>query len=113
MGPQRTTAQVDPRTSSLLEDHDRLEPVAIVGFSLKFPQDATSADGFWKIMMEGRCTATEFPSERLSVTAMHHPDPKRRDTVSTSHVHSSGSCIYFLQASVLIHGRYLFVVGIF
>lgn len=75
------TAQLDTETSSLLEDEDTLEPVAIVGLSLKFPQDATSADGFWKTMMEGRCTATEFPSARLSVTAIHHPDPNRRDTV--------------------------------
>ncbi|MCJ1387139.1 hypothetical protein MMC17_010268 [Xylographa soralifera] len=61
-------------------DTDEIEPVAIVGISFKFPQDATSANGFWKLMMEGRCTATEFPPARLSLTSVHHPDPNRRDT---------------------------------
>ncbi len=66
------------------QDHDLVEPIAIVGFSLRFPQDATSVDSFWKMLMEGRCTATGFPEDRLSAAAIYHPDGTRRGTVSTN-----------------------------
>ncbi len=63
-------------------DADKLEPVAVVGMSFGFPQGATSSDNFWKILMEKRNTATEFPPERLNVAAMYHPDANRRGQVS-------------------------------
>lgn len=59
-----------------------LEPIAIVGLSLRFPQDATTVDKFWKVLLEQRCTVTPFPEDRLSVSGNYHPDPSRRDTVS-------------------------------
>ena len=65
------------------QDHDLVEPIAIVGFSLRFPENAISADSFWDMLMEGRCTATEFPEDRVSVDATYHPDENRRGTVST------------------------------
>lgn len=67
---------------SSLDDDDLVEPVAVVGFSFKFPQDADSTDSFWKLLMEQRSTATEFPQDRLSVSAFYHPDPSRKSTVS-------------------------------
>lgn len=63
-------------------DQPRLEPVAVIGFSLKFPQDATSPEAFWKILMEKRCSMTEWPKERLNLNAFYHPDSSRPDTVS-------------------------------
>lgn len=60
---------------------DRLEPIAVVGFSLKFPQEATSADAFWDMMMEKRCAMTEWPKERLNLEAFYPPDTNRLDTV--------------------------------
>ena len=68
---------------SLPQSHDLVEPIAIVGFSLRFPENAISADSFWEMLMEGRCTATEFPGDRVSVDATYHPDENRRGTVST------------------------------
>ncbi len=59
-----------------------LEPIAIVGFSLKFPQEATSQEAFWSMLLEKRCAMTEWPSERLNFEAFHHPDKNRNDTVS-------------------------------
>ena len=58
-----------------------LEPIAVVGFSLKFPQDATSPEAFWKMLMEKRCSMTEWPRERLNLDAFYHPDSSRPDTV--------------------------------
>ena len=59
-----------------------LEPLAIVGFSLKFPQEATSQEAFWSMLMEKRCAMTEWPSDRLNVEAFYHADKTRNDTVS-------------------------------
>ena len=67
---------------SPLEDGDLVEPIAVIGFSFKFPQEADSTDSFWKLLMEKRSTATEFPQDRLSVSAFYHPDASRGSTVS-------------------------------
>ena len=60
---------------------DSVEPVAIVGFSLKFPQDATSPEAFWNMLVQKRCSMTEWPKERLNLDAFYHPDGNRPDTV--------------------------------
>ena len=70
-------------SSSGDEDFDKanVEAVAIIGFSLKFPQDATSPDLFWKMMMEKRCAMTEFPANRLNIDSFYHPDNNKRNTI--------------------------------
>lgn len=73
----------EPSTPSV-DGRDKLDPIAIVGFSLKFPQDATSPEAFWKMMLEKRCAMTEWPKDRLNLEAFYHPDGNRPDTVMTS-----------------------------
>lgn len=73
------STQADDPSST---DHDLIEPIAIVGVSFQLPQDANSADSFWKILMEQRSTARNFPKDRLSASANYHPDPSRRGAVS-------------------------------
>lgn len=58
-----------------------LEPVAVIGFSLRFPQDAVSADSFWKMLIEKRCAMTEFPEDRINLNGFYHADADRSDTV--------------------------------
>lgn len=65
------------------KDGGLIEAVAIVGLSFRFPQEACSTDSFWKMLMEQRSTATEFPKDRLSASALYHPDPNRRGTVNS------------------------------
>lgn len=65
-------------------DQDLLEPIAIVGISLKYPQDATGPEAFWKLIQEKRCTMTEWPSDRLNIDAFYHPDKKKNSTVRFS-----------------------------
>ncbi len=48
---------------------------------MRFPQDATSAEGLWKLMMERRCAMTEFLPERLNVQGFHNKS-NRLNTVS-------------------------------
>ncbi|KAI2933105.1 hypothetical protein CBS147320_1624 [Aspergillus niger] len=58
------------------------DPVAVVGFSLRFPQDATSPQSFWKILQEGRSVTTEVPPDRFNINGFYHPDASRNDTVN-------------------------------
>ena len=72
--------------SPALENHDcsdqgGLEPIALVGLSLRFPQDATSADSFWKMLTERKCAMTEVPKDRWNAASFYHPDGKRNDSV--------------------------------
>ncbi|KAK6598095.1 polyketide synthase [Botrytis cinerea] len=64
-------------------DQDLLEPIAIVGISLKYPQDATGPEAFWKLIQEKRCTMTEWPSDSLNIDAFYHPDKKKNSTIYT------------------------------
>ncbi|KAF2490386.1 reducing type I polyketide synthase [Lophium mytilinum] len=60
---------------------DATEPIAIVGFSFKFPGGCETADSFWEALLEKRNTATEFPKDRLSASAVYHPQLNRRGTI--------------------------------
>ena len=70
----------DKAPGSYVEE-DILEPIAIVGFSLKFPQEATTPEAFWEMLVDKRCAMTEWPKERLNLDAFYHPDSGRSDTV--------------------------------
>lgn len=76
-------------------DHDRLEPIAVIGFSVKFPQEATTAEGFWNLLVQGRSAMTEIPGDRFNINAFYHPDANRHDTVSIYQriqIESLGEC---------------------
>ncbi|KAI1745439.1 BcPKS1, polyketide synthase [Xylaria scruposa] len=55
-------------------DGDVLEPIAIIGFSLKYPEDGDSPEGFWKVLEEGRCVMTEWPKHRMRLDAFYEQD---------------------------------------
>lgn len=58
-----------------------MEPIAIVGMAARLPQDASSLEGFWKVIREGRRVASEIPGDRINMDAFFHPNPDRTDTV--------------------------------
>ena len=59
-----------------------MEDIAIIGFSLRLPQDAVSPESFWNMLVEGRSAATEVPKSRFNINAFYHPDPDRLGSVS-------------------------------
>lgn len=61
---------------------DKIEPIAIIGFSLTFPDTATTAESFWTLLMDGRNVAGPFPEDRVNASAFYHPDGDRLDSVS-------------------------------
>lgn len=64
------------------KDRDVLPPLAIVGMSLRFPQEADSAEGFWDMLTSRRCASTPIPPERMNIEAFYHPDQSRMDAMS-------------------------------
>lgn len=67
--------------TTCLED-DKLEPIAVIGFAARLPQDATTPESFWQMLCEGRSARTEIPQDRFNIDAFYHPDPDRIDAVS-------------------------------
>ncbi|KAF5872206.1 putative polyketide synthase protein [Botrytis fragariae] len=90
--------------SSISNEERCVDPIAVVGFSLKFPQEARDAESFWKVLMDMRCTATEYPEDRLSKSNRYHPDPNRKDTFSVSGAH-------FLQDKISTFDAPFFSIG--
>lgn len=58
-----------------------LEPIAIVGMAVRFPQGAESCDEFWQMLVEKKCASTEFPKDRLNIDAFWNPNPKKSNAV--------------------------------
>ena len=63
---------------------DALELIAVVGFSLKYPQDADSAPSFWSMLEEKRSAMTEWPKDHINLEAFYHRDGDRDEKVRTS-----------------------------
>ena len=77
---ERHTSSI-PHTNGYLSGDKGDLPIAIIGYSLRFPQGATSAEAFWQMLVEGRSARTKIPSDRYNVDAFHHPDRTRHDSV--------------------------------
>lgn len=60
---------------------DKIEPIAVIGLDLKLPQDATTPEGFFEMLKEGRSALTEVPKDRYNIDAFYHPDSDRAGTV--------------------------------
>ncbi len=77
----------DGPTSGSMEDFgldgNEADPIVICGFSIKFPQEATSPEGLWKMMMERRCAMTDFPAERVNLDGFYQKDKKLNNVRST------------------------------
>lgn len=44
-----------------------IEALAIIGLSVKFPQDATTPEAFWEMLREGRSAASRVPADLFNV----------------------------------------------
>jgi acyl transferase domain-containing protein len=64
---------------------DTLEPIAIVGLATRFPQQATTTESLWELLLQARSTWSSIPKERFNAEAFYHPDPEHGGTVSHLH----------------------------
>lgn len=60
---------------------DRLEPLAVIGYALEYPQDADTPEGFWKVLTERKDVMTKWPKERFNLEAFYHQDGKQKQQV--------------------------------
>lgn len=67
--------------SSSSEGESSIEPLAIIGFALKFPQDGDTNEGFWRILKERRDVMTPWPTDRLNFEAFHSRTDSRKTQV--------------------------------
>jgi hypothetical protein len=51
--------------------HEGIELIAVIGMSLRFPQDAISPESFWNKLMESKSAQTKVPNERYNVDAFY------------------------------------------
>ncbi|TVY43111.1 Reducing polyketide synthase [Lachnellula subtilissima] len=66
------------------DDKDTREAIAIIGLSFKFPQEATSAQYFWEMLMQGRTASTETPKSRMHTGAFRLSGGRQFDKVNTT-----------------------------
>ncbi|KAK6539088.1 hypothetical protein TWF694_010628 [Orbilia ellipsospora] len=59
---------------------ETLEPLAIIGFSFKFPSGIESSESFWNMMMQGDTGLSEIPEDRLNLQAFLDISGNRSET---------------------------------
>ena len=68
---------------------DKIEPIAIVGMSCRFPSEAKSVDGLWEMMTKAKKGNSKIPADRFNADTWYHPSHDRRGAVSVpSHIRS-------------------------
>ncbi|KAJ5113761.1 reducing type I polyketide synthase [Penicillium angulare] len=67
--------------SDIVDEESLIEPIAVVGLSLKFPGDATSPEAFWKMIVEKRCAMTDVPADRFNIDAFQSTDKSSTSTI--------------------------------
>ena len=63
--------------AEILSDLDILEPIAIIGMSLRLPGKAKCTQSFWEMLIEKRSAMTEVPSNRFNVGNFYELGEKR------------------------------------
>ncbi|KAH8652666.1 putative polyketide synthase [Tricladium varicosporioides] len=83
-GVSNTNLNDIPGTSSVHHENDA---IAVIGFSLRFPQEATSPESFWNMLMASKSARTKVPKERYNVDAFYHPGGNKAGMLNVQHGH--------------------------
>ncbi|KIX09429.1 uncharacterized protein Z518_00509 [Rhinocladiella mackenziei CBS 650.93] len=61
---------------------DKIEPIAIVGLSCRFPGDASNPNNLWDMMSNARRGHSKIPADRFNADTWYHPSHDRRGAVN-------------------------------
>ncbi|KAF1967921.1 ketoacyl-synt-domain-containing protein [Bimuria novae-zelandiae CBS 107.79] len=64
-----------------------MEPIAVVGFGLRFPHDAVSPETFWDLLMERKCASSDWPRDRINITAFKSSVPPEPSSIAARGAH--------------------------
>lgn len=86
------------------------DPIAVCGFAIKFPEDATTPDKLWQMLLEKRCVSGEFPPERCNPEGFYQKNSNRLNTVRASlfifgDIHRPDTIVYRSPLKVAITSR--------
>ncbi|KAK7209778.1 hypothetical protein V2G26_016956 [Clonostachys chloroleuca] len=73
------TSYINPDT---MEDD-----IAVIGVGLRFPGDADSPEGLWRVLEGGESQWSEFPKDRLNIEGYFHPGGDRQGSISFKGAH--------------------------
>ncbi len=74
-------AQLQARVDAL--EDQRVEPIAIVGMSCRFPGGANTPEAFWNLLQNGVDAISEVPPERWKIDDYYDPDPEKPGKMSS------------------------------
>ncbi|KAL8974141.1 MAG: hypothetical protein Q9197_001625 [Variospora fuerteventurae] len=76
-------------TEDLEEDEGKfvVEPIAVIGLSLTFPQKASSPEAFWQMLMEGESALTHVPRDRYDWEGFFNENAYRTGTTNVNKAH--------------------------
>nr|ALQ32864.1 putative polyketide synthase [Fusarium gaditjirri] len=57
-------------------------PIAVVGMGLRLPDEATSAEGLWEMLIGKKSARRETPPDRFNINAFSHPDADKNGTIN-------------------------------
>lgn len=58
------------------------EPIAVVGMSVRFPDDAADVEHFWDFLVEGCSAVSDVPKDRFNVDAYYHPSSSHQGSMN-------------------------------
>ncbi|KUJ13246.1 reducing type I polyketide synthase [Mollisia scopiformis] len=72
---------------NVILEQDIIEPLAIVGISMRFPGEAVSESSFWEMMLQKRCAMIDYPPDRMNIDAFYDSDNSKMNKMSTRGAH--------------------------
>src|SRR5690625_1783244 len=71
--------------SSEINEQKNKESIAVIGYSCRFPSEAGDPEGFWKVLENGRDTATKIKEDRFDYKKYYSENPEDEGKMITQY----------------------------
>ncbi|MGA5164383.1 type I polyketide synthase [Streptomyces pseudogriseolus] len=84
LAPRQRPSASAPAATTVSRADTAEDPVVIVGMACRFPGDADTPEGFWRLLADGADVMGPFPDDRdWDLETLHDPEPGRAGHTST------------------------------